>query len=168
VKSFSPERNEAQRSPVLGHTFARLLLAVLFAFLCGNTFGQQPSTNAANIRFAAVDIFLDSPDKPLAAYQLEFAITNGLAKIVGIEGGEHPAFREPPFYDPKAMQSERVVIAAFSTGKQLPIGKTRVATIHLQVTGTAEPQIHSGQEITVDSSGEKLPVKTSLEMRVKK
>ena len=126
------------------------------------------NTNSTNVRFAAVDIFVDSQDKPLAAYQLEFSVTNSVAKIVGIEGGEHLAFREPPFYDPKAIQSERVIIAAFTTGKQLPTGKTRVATIHFQILGTAEPQIELGQQVTADSRGEKLSAKTSFEMRAKK
>ena len=58
----------------------------------------------------------------LAAYQIEFSVTNILTKIVGIEGGQHPAFREPPFYDPKAMQQERVIIAAFSTDNAEPYG----------------------------------------------
>lgn len=159
MKSFGSKRNDA---PV------RLLLAMLFTLLCENTFGQQPNTNSTNVRFAAVDIFVDSQDKPLAAYQLEFSVTNGVAKIVGIEGGEHLAFREPPFYDPKAMQSERVIIAAFTTGKQLPTGKTRVATIHLQLSGASEPEIALGQQVTADSSEKILSAKTSFEMRAKK
>ena len=93
----------------------------------------QPSNTP---RFRAVDVFVGSKDKPLAAYQLEFTASAG-AKIVGIEGGEHAAFKEAPFYDAKAMQHERVIIGAFSTAKadKLPTGKTRVATIHLQTTG---------------------------------
>ena len=79
----------------------KLALAILFTLLCGNAFAQPVSTNNAAVRFVAVDIFVDSQDKSLAAYQLEFSVTNGVAKIVGIEGGEHPAFREAPFYDPK-------------------------------------------------------------------
>jgi hypothetical protein len=99
-------------------------------------------TNEAPIRFRAVDIFVDSKDKPLAAYQLEFSVTGADAKIVGIEGGEHAAFSTPPFYDPKAMQQERVIIAAFSTNavSRLPQGRTRVATIHLQTRATSEPE----------------------------
>jgi hypothetical protein len=128
----------------------------------------QSATNAASIRFETVDIFVDSQDQPLAAYQLEFSVTNGVAKIVGIEGGEHPAFREPPFFDPKAMQSERVIVAAFSTAKELPAGKTRVATIHIQISSTVEPQISTGQQLTADFNGNELSAKISFEMRAKK
>ena len=52
-------------------------------------------------RFSAVDIYVDSKSAPLAAYQIEFSATNGIARIVGIEGGDSEAFHEPPFYDAK-------------------------------------------------------------------
>ena len=117
------------------------LLALImwcFAFATGAV-AQSTATNAI-VRFRTVDVFVDAKDQPLAAYQLEFAVTNTSAKIVGIEGGEHPAFAQPPFYDPKAMQHERVIIAAFSTeaADKLPKEKTRVATIHLQTRGKTE------------------------------
>ena len=38
------------------------------------------------VRFAPVHIYLDSGDKPLAAYQFELKATTGTIKIVGIEG----------------------------------------------------------------------------------
>lgn len=113
----------------------------------------QETSSKDNVRFLAVDIYVDSKGKPLAAYQLEFSVTNGNAKIAGIEGGEHPAFREPPFYDPKAMQQERVIIAAFSTAEKLPSGKTRVATIHVQVSGSAKPQFFINLQIAADMTG---------------
>jgi hypothetical protein len=144
-----------------------LALMAIFPLLIVQA-SAQSATNAASIRFETVDIFVDPQDKPLAAYQLEFSVTNGLAKIVGIEGGEHTAFREPPFYDPKAMQSERVIIAAFSTAKELPAGKTRVATIHIQISSTVEPQISTGQQLTADFNGNELSAKISFEMRAKK
>ena len=143
-------------------------MTILLGLLCGHAWAQSPATNAAGIRFEAVDVFVDSPDKAIAAYQLEFAVTNGVAKIVGIEGGEHPAFREAPLYDPKAMQGERVVIAAFSTDPDLPSGKTRVATIHLQVTGPAEPKLGMRLQVVADSKGKKITATTSFEMRAKK
>jgi len=57
-------------------------------------------------------------------------------EIVGIEGGEHPAFREPPMYDPKAMQHERVIIAAFNTAPSDELPRENAsATIHLEAKG---------------------------------
>jgi hypothetical protein len=143
----------------------------LFALLAfsptGCLFAQSDVTNATTVRFLAVDIVVDSDAKPLAAYQLEFSVTNGAAKIVGIEGGKHPAFREPPHYDPKAMQQARVVIAAFSSEPQnnLPSGKTRVATIHLQIRGGIEPQFLLSPHVAADVGGNKLTISASFERR---
>ncbi len=100
----------------------------------------QPATQAA-VRFAAVDVFIDSGSVPLAAYQFELKAKRGAFKIVGIEGGEHPAFsKKPPYYDPAALMHDRVIIAAFDTGKDLPTGKTRVARVHVEISGNEEPQ----------------------------
>ncbi|HUW33059.1 MAG TPA: hypothetical protein VM223_15730 [Planctomycetota bacterium] len=108
------------------------------------------------VRFTAVDVFIDSKDQPLAAWQIELTAKpdrtdTGRAdtgvrpyndvKIVGIEGGEHAAFKEPPYYDPAALNRNRVILAAFSTGQTLPTGRTRVARVHVQVSGTPEYQI---------------------------
>lgn len=135
-----------------------LLLAFLYAF-CGQLFAQ--STNS--IRFQAIDLFADSETAALAAYQLEFTVTSGDAKIVGIEGGEHPAFAEAPFYDPKAIQQERVILAAFSThsGDKLPRGKTRIATIHLQIRGSDELKCETRLTAAANSDGSKIAVTIS-------
>lgn len=136
----------------------RTLWTILCALICGLSLAsaQQTTTNA--IRFQAVEIFADSQTAALAAYQLEFTVTSGNAKIVGIEGGEHPAFVEAPFYDPKAIQHERVILAAFSTqpAEKLPIGKTRVATIHLQVSGPDELKFETKLTTAASSDGNKI------------
>ncbi len=93
----------------------------------------------ATIRFASINIYLDSGNTPLAAYQFELKTDPDRVKIVGVEGGDHPAFKEAPYYDPAALTKNRIIIAAFNTGTDLPTGRTRIATIHLQITGTAEP-----------------------------
>src|SRR5256885_1567618 len=82
----------------------------------------------AAVRFATVDVYVDSSHDVLAAYQLEWTGQSANARIVGIEGGENSAFKEPPYYDPNAMQQERVILASFSTANaaKLPRGKTRV------------------------------------------
>ena len=130
-------------------------LAILFCALTVSLFGQQP---AADIHFRAIDIYVDSGSTPLAAYQLEFSVTNVPTTIVGIEGGSSKAFREPPFYDPKAMQGERVIIAAFSTEapEHLPSGKTRVATIHIVTTGAARPAFELKLQTAADSAGKRI------------
>jgi len=144
-----------------------MLLAILMVLTCGRISAQ--SAGDATVEFRAVDIYVDSKEMPLATYQLEFSVTNpaSAAKIVGIEGGESPAFSEPPFYDPQAMQHERVIIAAFSTNTvyNLPKGKTRVATIHLQTSRTAEPEYQLKLEIAADTNGNRIPAETSVEER---
>jgi hypothetical protein len=140
-----------------------LVLGLLLLALSGNA--QQSTTN--NVRLLAVDIYVDSKGKPLAAYQLEFAATNGNPKIVGIEGGEHPAFRDPPHYDPKAMQQERVIIAAFSTmpESQLPSGRVRVATIHVQFAGHGNPQLAANVNVIADARGNTVNAVTDFQLR---
>jgi len=145
----------------------RLLLAIFVALICGRASAQQTITNDFAVRFRAVDIYVDSKDKPLAAYQIEFSVTNGNAKIVGIEGSDHRAFSAPPFYDAKAIQNERVIIAAFSTNavSNLPKGKTRIATIHIQTSLAEEPELELKLQAAADSNGNKIPAEASAEER---
>jgi hypothetical protein len=123
----------------------------------------QPASPVPGVRFQAVDVFIDSGEIPLAAYQLEFTVRSGNARVVGVEGGEHAAFKEAPFYDPKAIQHERVIIAAFSTARarQLPKGKTRIATIHLQITGNSSVAFDVTNETAAAADGKRLTVRVS-------
>jgi len=145
---------------------ASILLVLIFG-LGEQLLAQEPADEEGRSRFCAVDIFVDSGRTPLAAYQLRFAVTNGVAKIAGIEGGEHPAFRQPPFYDPKAVQNEVAIVASFCTAEaaELPKGKTRVATIHLRATGTRPPQIDLKLQTAADTQGNKIYCLTSFEQR---
>lgn len=152
----------------------RLTARCALAFLLLLTFGlaaqllaQQPAGEEGRRGFCAVDIFIDSGSTPLAAYQIRFAVTNGAAKIVGIEGGEHPAFRQPPFYDPKAIQNEVAIIAGFNTAPaaELPTGKTRVATIHLQTTGIRKPQFEVTVQAAANMQGSKIACAAGFEER---
>jgi hypothetical protein len=108
---------------------------------------------AEPIRFVAIDIFIDPKGEPLAAYQMDIKLADG-AKIVGIEGGEHPEFRKAPFYDPKAIQSQRIIVAALSTSPsdKLPTGKTRLLTLHVQCQGPLKFHPVSGIGARPDSS----------------
>jgi len=117
----------------------------------------------STVRFAPVDIYLDSAGSPLAAYQFELKATAGTVKIVGVEGGEHPAFQEAPYYDPAALAKDRIIIAAFNTGRDLPTGRTRIATIHLQITGETEPQYELKLIVATDAEGTEIPAELTLE-----
>ncbi len=142
-------------------------LSILCFGLAAGLLAQEPAREEGRSRFHAVDIYVDSGSTPLAAYQVELAATNGVVRIAGIEGGEHAAFRQPPYYDPKAMQHDRVIIASFSTAQasELPTGKTRVATIHYETTDAQPPRFELKVQTAGDAQGNKITVQASLEER---
>ena len=113
----------------------------LFAFFaviaCASLMPVLGQDEVAPVRFVPVELVLDSGGFELAAWQVELADPSGRARIAGIEGGEHPAFAEPAHYDPRALRGGRVVLATFSLDDELPTGRTRVATLHVEVRGDA-------------------------------
>lgn len=143
--------------------------------------GQASRPERTNVRFAPVHIYLDPAGKPLAAYQFELVCSvparaysseedsasrrhyERQIKIVGVEGGEHLAFKEAPYYDPAALMNDRIIIGAFNTGSDLPTTRTRIATIHLQITGDAEPKYELKLTTAADANGENLSVEITLE-----
>src|SRR4051812_17938472 len=115
------------------------LLAIVLLIGC---VGAAPTTTRSDesIRFTTVDVQLDAKGKTLAAYQVEFIADASQVKLVGIEGGDHPAFKSPPFYDPAALNKSRVIVAAFNTTSDLPISPFRAVRLHLQITGSEKPR----------------------------
>lgn len=113
----------------------------------------------APTRFVALDVFIDPAGKPLAAYQFELKATGGQVKLVGVEGGEHAAFRRAPYYDAKANVNDRVVIAAFDTGDDLPNARTRVARVMLAVT---EGTPNYAADLQVAASADGKPVHATI------
>ena len=125
--------------------------------------GRDELSPEPGVRFAPLHIYLDSGNRSLAAYQFELKATAGQIEIVGVEGGEHKAFSEPPYYDPAALAQDRIIIAAFNTGQDLPTGRTRIATIHLLIKGEAEPQYELNLTVAGDADGEKIPARLTFE-----
>jgi len=121
------------------------------------------STTQPGVRFAPLHIYLDSGNRSLAVYQFELKATAGQIKIVGVEGGQHEAFKEAPYYDPAASAKDRIIIAAFSTGSNLPKGRTRIATIHLQIIGDAEPEYDLKLAVAGDADGKEIPAEITFE-----
>ncbi len=115
------------------------------------------------VRFAPLRIYLDSGNRSLASFQFELKATTGQIEIVGVEGGKHEAFSEAPYYDPAALAQDRIIIAAFNTGQDLPTGRTRIATIHLQITGEVEPQYELNLAVAGDADGNEMPAKITFE-----
>jgi len=124
---------------------------------------QNYSTAQSGVRFAPLHIYIDSGKSSLAAYQFELKATAGQIKIVGVEGGQHKAFKEAPYYDPAALAKDRIIIAAFNTGRDLPTGRTRIATIHLQIIGDAEPQYELKLIVAADADAKEIPAEITFE-----
>jgi hypothetical protein len=160
---------DAQKGPVAWR-FSRLSLMIVLLSGSLSAFAQATNAPAPPVRFQAVDVFVDGKDQPLAAYQVEISAPAGAVKIAGIEGGEHPAFQEPPFYDLRALQHERVIIAAFNTrtADKLPKGRTRVATLHVQVSGEASPAYEVKLQTAATLDGRKIEATAKVEERKQK
>ena len=123
----------------------RLAMVILMGVLLAAAAGvqrqgpvEQPARAAT--RFEAVDVFVDSGPSPLGAWQVEIKAVAGDVKLVGIEGGDG-VYKDAPYYDAAALHEDqirdRIVLAAFSTGPDLPTGKARVARLHVQASGGA-------------------------------
>jgi hypothetical protein len=119
---------------------------------------------SAQTRFVAMDLVIDPQGEALAAYQVEIRASANV-KIVGVEGGEHPEFRKAPYYDPKGIQHERLIVAAFSAAdaSKLPNRPTRVLTVHLQCDG--EPKLETILKVAGDARGQKINAKAELTKR---
>ncbi len=135
----------------------------LIAPVLGRHTDAEYPTETTKVRFAPVHIYADSGEKALAAFQFELKAVIGQVEIVGIEGGEHPAFEQPGYYDPAALANDRIIIAAFNTGADVPTGRTRIATIHLQITGQTEPKYEIELTVAADSEGEEISAEITIE-----
>lgn len=114
------------------------------------------------VRFGHVDVFVESKDQPLAAYQCEISAAAGDVTLVGIEGGDHAAFKAPPHYDPRALGRKRIILGAFNTGADLPRGKTRVARLMVQITGQARPAYEATVQVAASPDGKSTPATISV------
>lgn len=124
---------------------------------------QLSPTNQPQPRFTHYDVFVDHGDPGLAAYQVQIRFSANVT-LVGIEGGEHPGFAEPPYYDPAALHNpreSRVILAAFTTGADVPAIKTRVARVHVQITGDA-PRAEITLITAANPAGEPIDAVASL------
>ena len=80
----------------------------------------------------------------MAAWQFELSEAAGRMRVVGVENGDSPAFAKAPYYDRKAVndgRADRIIVADFTLrpAAELPAGRVRIATVHVRLTGGAEP-----------------------------
>lgn len=111
----------------------------------------------------AIDLFLESGSEGLAAWQVELKSESTDAAIVEIEGGEHPAFAEAPYFDPRAINNQRVILGAFSTGDNLPRGRSRVARVHVQLRGPGERVWQTRLTTAANTEGTLIPAEIRIE-----
>lgn len=124
----------------------RRLIIGLAALLLG-----AGASGSSAQRYQPVDVYVDSGVQPLAAYQIEVTV-DGDAMIVGVEGGDVPAFAPAPHYDPRALAGGRIIIADLDVGTDLPRGRTRVATLHMRESG-APPTYHAVLQAAANDDG---------------
>ena len=110
------------------------------------------SAVAGDIAFYPVDIYIDTGEKPLAAWQLEVHYNDTDITITGVEGGDHP-FGEPAYYDHLGMTQGRIVLAAFTTDRNAPSGRLRVARLHFMEEADGEGGISIRLILTAGPEG---------------
>ena len=126
---------------------------------------DQPNelSTEPDVHFAPLHIYLDSANQNLAAFQFELKAVTGQIEIVGVEGGQHSAFKQAPYYDPAALANDHIIIAAFNTSRDLPTGRTRIATIHLQIIGDSQPEYELSLTVAANAEGQSIPAEITFE-----
>jgi len=124
--------------------------------------------NTAAVRFAAIDVYLESAE-PLAAWQFELTEATGAMAVVGVENGDSEAFAQAPRYDLDAVardRADRIIVADYSLADRdlLPSGRTRVATVHVRLTGTRAPAFELQLIAAGNADGEPVAATAILEI----
>jgi len=137
------------------------LVLSLVAAACSCSERVEPSPTPS---FQAWDLYLDVQQGPLAAWQADLSSQGEALQIVGVEGGDHPGFHSPPYYDPAALAGGRLVLAAFDTGEGLPAGRHRVATLHLRRVEGPE-RVDLQLQVAAGPEGAPVPARALLRAR---
>jgi hypothetical protein len=131
----------------------RKMLLLLLAWTLPTAALPPAAPEGEALRFRTVDVFIDSDEYPLAAWQIEITSSDPGARIVGVEGGEAKHFAAAPYYDPAALQGGRIIIAAFTTEDGPPVGRVRVARVHMTESGTALEPAYSARLMAAARQG---------------
>ena len=113
-------------------------------------------------RFAVLDVFIDAGTTPLAAYEFEFSAKEGKVDLVGIERGDDANFQDPPYYDPAALAQDRAIVGAFSLAERLPMGKTRVAQLHVRIGAGVQPKYDVKLRAAGSREGQAVPAEVTI------
>jgi hypothetical protein len=148
---------------------SRSLAVVIVAIAAlAASFGLLAQQQAA-ARFAVVDVYVDST-APLAAWQFELRERHGEMQVVGVENGDSRAYPEAPYYDRAAVDrgaADRIVVASFSLrpAAELPLGRSRVATVHVRLIGAASPDYRLQLVAAGAADGRPIDAKITLDTR---
>ena len=137
------------------------IFLILFAFAWAFADEVEPGAEETDIRFQAMDIFIDSRAQALAAFQVDVRYEKDRVKIVGLEGGETESYQEPPYFDPKGMEHGRIILAGFTLDDP-PKGETRVARLHLRIQGEMMPDLTIRVMTAARPGGERIAAKARL------
>lgn len=145
----------------------RKLIAILMTLAISTALvrAQPPADMAGDddVRFVAFDVYIDSGDESLAAYQLDISDLSGRSKIVGVEGGEATAFDAPPYYDPAALHNEgRIILGAFTIDDDATTGRTRVARLHMQIEGEQPVDFDVKLIVAADADGRDIDANVTI------
>lgn len=122
-----------------------------------------------NMRFLSVDIYMESAE-PFAAWQFELSDkANAAMRVVGVENGASRAFDRAPYYDREAVQSgtaDRIIVADYSLADVavLPVGRVRLATVHLMISGVNDPDFDLRLVAAVSADGSAADAAISFEL----
>ena len=91
-------------------------------------------------------------------------------QVVGIEGGDAPPFADAPYYDREAVEggsADRIIVASFSmlSAAELPVGRTRVASVHVRVAPGAPPDYRRTLVAAGTPDGRPLDAEISFDTR---
>lgn len=152
----------------IGFTIRYVTVLSVVVLFGATSLAQQAERNlapsaadeASAVRFASIDVIVDSPE-PLAAWQFELTDNNASMRVVGVENGESEAFADAPYFDLEAVAAgtaERIVVADFNAGSdaELPVGTTRIATVHVQYAVQSEPDFQLRLMAAGNAAGERI------------
>ncbi len=120
-----------------------LVIAASILLVFGRSLhAEDAASNTTAVSFLSFDLWIDGGEDALAAYQVEVTYDAKRVRIVGLEGGEHEAYRDAPYFDRTGFTGGRIVVAAFiSRDDDAPGGRTRVARIHVAVERDGAPDL---------------------------
>jgi hypothetical protein len=124
---------------------------------------DDPLSEEAAAAFHALDLYIDSGREPLAAYQVEITYDRAAVRIVGLEGGDPPAYAKAPYFDRAGFRAGRIIVAAFTADDEsAPKGRFRAARIHVAVDRGVEPRLDVTLTAAAKPGGERISPKVEL------